>query len=189
MATAQQHGRRTLLLIAASFFVPIAVAAWMYYSGSSWRPAETTQLGDLITPPRLIPDTALAADDDTQRLHGSWNLLVLSGASCSSACNEAIDHVQRVRLSLGPKMSRVQTVYLPAAATAIPVNMQSDYPAMHILAPELSGDIRSVVGDFTEGQVFLVDPLGNLMMQYEPDTEMAAIRKDLARLLNLSGIG
>jgi hypothetical protein len=53
----------------------------------------------------------------------------------------------------------------------------------------VSSDIRSVVGDFTEGQVFLVDPLGNLMMQYAPDTEMAAIRKDLARLLNLSGIG
>lgn len=188
MTAAQQRGRRTLLLIAASFFVPIAVAAWMYYSGNSWRPAETTQLGDLITPPRFLADTALAADDDTQRLHGSWNLLVLSGASCSTACYAALDHVQRVRLSLGPKRSRVQTVYLPAAA-ATPVEMQNDYPAMHILAPEVSSDIRSVVGDFTEGQVFLVDPLGNLMMQYAPDTEMAAIRKDLARLLNLSGIG
>ena len=188
MTTAQQRGRRTLLLIAACFFLPIAVAAYMYYSGSSWRPADSTQFGDLITPPRVLPDVPLG-NDAAQSLHGSWSLLVLADTNCSAVCDEALDHVKRVRLSLGPKMSRVQAIYLPATATAIAQNIESAHPGLVVLAPDQSAELRAIVGQYSDGQVFLVDPLGNLMMEYAAGTEMSAIRKDLTHLLNLSGIG
>jgi glutathione peroxidase-family protein len=38
-------------------------------------------------------------------------------------------------------------------------------------------------------RVYLVDPLGNLMMRYEPDDEPKGMIKDLERLLKYSGLG
>jgi len=37
--------------------------------------------------------------------------------------------------------------------------------------------------------IWLVDPLGNLMMRYPPDADAARIRRDMTRLLKYSRIG
>ena len=39
------------------------------------------------------------------------------------------------------------------------------------------------------GRVYLVDPLGNLMMSYQPEDEPSGMIKDLERLLKYSGLG
>ena len=39
------------------------------------------------------------------------------------------------------------------------------------------------------GRVYLVDPLGNLMMGYQPEDEPSGMIKDLERLLKYSGLG
>jgi hypothetical protein len=86
-------------------------------------------------------------------------------------------------------MPRVQTIYLPQFETAITTDLRAGHPALAIIKPDDSAELRRIVGNYAEGQIFLVDPLGNLMMQYAPGTEMADIRKDLGHLLKLSGIG
>ena len=58
-----------------------------------------------------------------------------------------------------------------------------------IAAPDATRDIRDIVGPYEPGQIFMIDPLGNLMMSYPPGTDMGNVRKDLAHLLKLSGIG
>jgi hypothetical protein len=40
-----------------------------------------------------------------------------------------------------------------------------------------------------EGMLLLVDPLGNIMMQYEPGFDPYKVEKDLKKLLNVSQIG
>jgi hypothetical protein len=189
MNTAQQRGRRILLLIAATFLLPIALAAYMYYSGSNWLLIESTTNGELITPPRTLPDTLLTSGADPKQLYGHWNLAVLADAQCDALCTQALEHIRQIRLSLGPKMPRVQTLYLPRAVTAIPEAVATEHPALIVVAPDVSTDIRRIVGEYNNGQIFLVDPLGNLMMQYTPDASMGDVRKDLGHLLKLSGIG
>jgi hypothetical protein len=39
------------------------------------------------------------------------------------------------------------------------------------------------------GRVYLVDPIGNLVLSYAPDADPSGMRKDLARLLRLSQVG
>jgi len=48
-------------------------------------------------------------------------------------------------------------------------------------------DIRK--GDIPEGMMFLIDPLGNLMMQYEPGFDPYQVKSDLMHLLKISQIG
>jgi hypothetical protein len=39
------------------------------------------------------------------------------------------------------------------------------------------------------GRVYLIDPIGNLVLSYAPDADPSGMRKDLARLLRLSQVG
>jgi hypothetical protein len=48
-------------------------------------------------------------------------------------------------------------------------------------------DIRQ--GNIPDGMLFLMDPLGNLMMQYEPGFDTYKVRDDLMHLLRISQIG
>ena len=54
------------------------------------------------------------------------------------------------------------------------------------LAKKMS-DIRG--GTVPEGMLFLIDPLGNLMMQYEPGFNAYKVKDDLMHLLRISQIG
>ena len=57
------------------------------------------------------------------------------------------------------------------------------------MPPEVSGEIREIIGSYENAEIFMVDPLGNLMMRYAPGTDMGDVRKDIAHLFKLSGIG
>jgi hypothetical protein len=188
MTNAQTRGRRTLVLIALIFATPIVAAMYMYYSGSSLGPVNQTVYGELVTPPRPLPETALQTDADA-RLRKLWTLAVLADAECASSCSEALVHMRQIRLSLGPKMPRLQTVYLPAQSAAIAPDLPQQHPKLIIAEPNSTTAIRELIGAYQPGQIFMIDPLGNLMMSYPPGTDMGDIRKDLAHLLKLSGIG
>ena len=44
-------------------------------------------------------------------------------------------------------------------------------------------------GGISDGMLFLIDPLGNLMMQYEPGFDPYKVKNDLLHLLKISQIG
>jgi hypothetical protein len=44
-------------------------------------------------------------------------------------------------------------------------------------------------GEVPDGMLFLIDPLGNLMMQYEPGFDTYQVKSDLMHLLRISQIG
>ena len=188
MSDKKQSGRKILLLITVIFVAPIFFAMYMYYSDSNWRPAISANRGQLITPVRIIPDISLTNAADANNLYGAWSLLVLTTDQCDIVCADTLIRIRQIRLSLGPKMTKVQTLYLPAQHTEIPKNIHEEHPALNIIEPQRSENMRAIIGEFTNGEVFIVDPLGNLMMRYTPDAPMNDIRKDLGQLLKLSGI-
>ena len=188
MSNAQQEGRRTLIIISLLFISPIIIAVYMYFGGSSWVPGTSTEHGELIKPPRTLPDTPIRGQDDQFRK--IWSLVVVADKSCDADCITALEHIRQIRLSLGPKMTRMQTVFLPASETAIaPVLLNGEHPKLIVVPPEVNGEFREIIGPYENAEIFMVDPLGNLMMRYAPGTGMGDIRKDIAHLYKLSGIG
>jgi hypothetical protein len=179
MNEAQAKGRRTLILIMLLFSLPIAGAMYMYYSGTA-VPITSTVKGNLISPPRLLPEKSFRK---------VWSLVVVADQECDSTCLSSLEHIRQIRLSLGPKMTRMQTLYLPGAATAIRPELSTEHPKLIVVQPENSTSTRALIGNFENGEVFMVDPLGNLMMSYPAGSDMGDIRKDVAHLLKLSGIG
>ena len=179
MNDAQARGRRTLLLISLLFALPIVAAMYMYFAGTA-IPLSSTVKGQLITPPKLLPGETFLK---------TWSLVVLADNECDTACLSSLENIRQVRLSLGPKMTRMQTVFVPATDTAITPELTTDHPVLVVIEPVTSKETREIIGSFSNGEVFLVDPLGNLMMSYPAGTGMGDIRADVAHLLKLSGIG
>ena len=57
-------------------------------------------------------------------------------------------------------------------------------------AARLAKKIRAIrEGNIPDGMLFLIDPLGNLMMQYEPGFNTYKVKDDLMHLLRISQIG
>ncbi len=189
MTSAQTRGRLTLVAIALLFALPIAVAMYFYFADNGWRPGENTQYGDLITPPVSLPDVALTREEPTAHLREVWTLMVPVGADCDATCADALDKARQVRRWLGPKIHRLQTLALPATQDALSSALLQENPQLIVAEPQLSADIRAAIGSYNNGQIFLVDPFGNMMMSYRPGTDMGDIRKDLGHLLRISTIG
>src|ERR1041384_8187922 len=64
MQDSRARGRRTLLIVAAIFLVPV-IAAFALYYGKLWRPSGSSSKGELITPARPLVVTGLQNADGT----------------------------------------------------------------------------------------------------------------------------
>lgn len=194
-AAARRSGRRNFLLLASLFFVPFAAAVWLYYS-SAWRPPLAAR-GELIDPPRPLPAIALMLPDggsaSPEALRGSWSLVYLGEKSCAEVCIEALAQLARVRLALDKDAMRVQRVLLHAGACCAPGFPGPDDQDLLVLGATGAGGAAFLAlfprAPYGSPSIYVVDPLGNLMMRHSAADSAEGLLKDLERLLRLSSIG
>ncbi len=62
-------------------------------------------------------------------------------------------------------------------------------PLLALLPPRGPGNTRAGGDDATAEVIYLIDPLGNLMMSYAPGAKPKGMLEDMKRLLRLSQIG
>jgi cytochrome oxidase Cu insertion factor (SCO1/SenC/PrrC family) len=167
LPSAAVRGRLPLALLAAVFLGPLALSFWLYYGGARFRPPGRVNYGELVAPPRSLPEvrpTTLAGQPIAPGfLRGTWSLVYVAAGACDGRCRQALADTRAVRLALERDGTRVQRVL-----AAFP-----DYGAPVAAA----------------GRTYLVDPLGNLLMSYPPGADRAGILKDLKQLLRLSHVG
>lgn len=194
---AQARGRRLLLGVAALFFVPLALSFWLYYAGG-WRPAGTTNKGELITPARPLENVPFTLPDGTTSaradlLKNKWTLLHFGSGRCATEeCRHALWVMRQTRQLLAADMDRVQRVFIARA----------DCCDMDFLAKEHAGlevvraDDPSTADFFSQfppqdqaHSIYVVDPLGNLMMRWDARENPKGLLSDMKKLLKLSHIG
>jgi hypothetical protein len=194
-ATRRRAGRRNFLILASLFFVPFAVAIWLYYS-SAWRPPNAAH-GELIDPPRLLPAIALTLPDggraSPEVLRGAWSLVYLGDSSCAEGCTKMLAELARVRLALDKDAMRVQRVLLHAGDCCAPgFPGPGDEDLLVLGATGAEGQVFLALfppAPYGMDSIYVVDPLGNLMMRHAATGGAQALLKDLERLLRLSSIG
>jgi hypothetical protein len=192
----QRKARRTLSLLAVVFLGPMVVAVVLYYTDFRWRPSGTTQHGVLYQPPRPLPDVAMAIVDaagGNATLRGKWTLIYIGPGDCQAPCRAALDAMRQVRRALGRDMDRVQRLYVVTAGTADTSFLTQEHSGIGIVADSRAAhDLAGQTGQADQGgagDIFLTDPLGNLVMRYPAGTTMKGIYGDLKHLLTVSTIG
>ena len=201
--------RRILIGVALMFFAPLALSFYLYY-GKSWHPGGRVNAGELIDPARPLPALALplalplavppappaagGAQTNPQFLKGKWTFLYVQHGRCDDECRRHLYDTRQVRLALDREMNRVQRVFigdgdccdlkelLAAHPDLIAVRQSAADDSLLALLPERSGALNS-------HRVYLIDPLGNLMMFYAADARPKGMLEDMKRLLRLSSIG
>lgn len=188
--------RRQLLLIALLFLLPVALAFYLYYGHGNWRPADTTNHGELILPPRALPAVTLrgpAGSASERPFDNAWSLIYVGDGSCDARCREALYVMRQVRLALNRDSDRVQRVFLYRGDCCNePYFSQQQQGLIRLnLDSDVGGRLlRAFPAPAAEsGRIWLADPHGNLMMSYPSGVDAGGMLADLKRLLKLSHIG
>ena len=195
--------RQGLVLLLLIFLAPTFVAWVMHNSGEGgWQPEGQTNKGTLVHPARPLSMPAeLRAGDVALNdyLQGKWTLLYIGDADCDDVCNTNLYHMRQVHTLQNEHMRRVQRLFLLRSET-IPESLASlleqEYSTMTVtritaeqaqqIAPDFLIDGVAMQG---AERIYIIDPLGNLMMYYPPGADPGGMHKDLKKLLKYSKIG
>jgi len=185
-----RSGRIKMLAIAALCLAPFIAALIAYYY---WQPQGGMNYGELI-PARPLSDPPLRHLDQRafrlSELKGKWILLQLDQANCAAACKTKLYNMRQVRLAQGREMERVERVWLILDEAPLETQLMREYDGTRMLraaGSPLLAEFPPSSG--VRDHIYLIDPLGNLMLRFPENADPRKMRKDLARLLRASRIG
>lgn len=193
----------TLFLIFLVIIVPI-ILAWMMIKYAHHHEFKKSNHGVLISPPspnlQAINFYDLKHHDkfSGERLMGKWWIAYVSPEKCFQECQENLYNLRQLQIALGKDSTRVGRIFVtqPGCPSAFCESYLTEYyPEMQRIAFE-SADfnklfLKSTLSTTSEtlGQIYIIDPLGNVILYYDPDTEPKNILSDLKRLLKVSKVG
>ena len=181
----KKSNRFTLYAVFGVTAVPLMIAIVMYFN--LWAvPDGRTNFGQLLLPPNQIHQVQLLQENDTpwsQEGAGKrWLAVYLTPQNCDQSCQEATHLLRQINIALGKEAHRV-TRLLVRQAGSFDSQLKQDYPALVQLKSQVSDAFKMGEG------IYLVDPLGNIMMYYSKDFVGKELLKDLKKLLKNSNIG
>ena len=179
-------GRRTLLLLAVVAIAPVIASYSAYY----FFPREQrTNYGELLTTAPAPPLSGTRADGQPfalAQLHGKWALIVSAPGGCDALCAQALHATRQARTIQGREMERVQRVWLVT-------DLSTPDPALLAQHPDLlvARVTREALAGLPAGaeRIYVIDPLGNLVLAFPSDPDIKRAAKDIERLLRASRIG
>ncbi|OGS99525.1 MAG: cytochrome C oxidase subunit I [Gallionellales bacterium RBG_16_56_9] len=190
----QTSGRWKALAILAICLLPLAASYFTYYV---IKPQARTNYGTLLEP-RDYPIPALQATalDGTpaglDAYQGKWIMLQVDSAQCPQPCRNKLFQMRQLRLTQGRERDRVERVWLVTDQNPVETQLLREYDGTHLLRvrPEIVKNwLPATAGTTVADHIYMIDPLGNLMMRFPKDADPNKIKKDLTRLLKASSIG
>ena len=185
---------RTLAVLAALFVLPLALAFFTYY-GTGWRPSAHVNHGVLLVPARPLPQVDLPRVSPAAAapiFHRHWSLVYLGAGDCRSDCRNALYVMRQTRLALNNDMTRVERVFLVTAACCDLTFLAHEQAGLQVLdgsGPAAAPLLAQFPVAAREHTLYIVDPLGNLLMSYDTRENPRGLLQDLKQLLALSHIG
>ena len=182
---ARAKGRRTLLLLALVVITPVIASYSAYY----FFPREQrTNYGELLaTPaPALAGTRADGQPFALAQLKGKWVLAAGAPGACDAACTGALHATRQARTIQGREMERVQRVWLVTDDDVPDPALLAQHPDLMVVHVP-----RSTAAALPAGadRIYLIDPLGNLVLAFPGDPDIRKVAKDIERVLKASRIG
>lgn len=179
-------------------FIPFGIA-WMMINNPQWLSSPTNR-GELIIPPVTTERAELTgydrfSIDNLSELNGRWVMVnVIPEKTCDQVCLDAIYKTRQIRLMMSKDLTRIRRVTLifDPIKPNISAGWWKDDVRLLRAKPDktLIGKLEKIrAGKVPDGMLFLMDPFGNLMMQYEPGFDPYDVKADLKKLLRISQIG
>jgi len=182
--TQQRKGRLQLIVLIALAVIPMLLAASMY-KWRFWVPESRNYHGELLGDGRTLADLGVGGD-----IPQTWLLLVSAPDDCLADCRELVYLARQIHIALGREASRAN--HALAMDKTLPADYQEqlarEYPQLARFYLNLAR-YQTIAVDNKTPQLWIIDPLGNLVLRYAPGSNGKEVLKDLQLLLKLSKIG
>jgi cytochrome oxidase Cu insertion factor (SCO1/SenC/PrrC family) len=186
----RRSGRLKAFFILLVCAAPTIAAYLAYYV---WQPQGRTNHGDLIEPRPVAAAAFTAADGrafSLADLKGKWVLVQFDDAACGEACARKLFNMRQSRLAQGREMDRIERVWVVLDAGATNPEVAKLVDDAHVVRAKDSGVMAQFPApESVRDHVYLVDPLGNLMLRFPREADPRKMMKDLSRLLKASRVG
>ncbi|AUT49990.1 hypothetical protein C2U31_06065 [Achromobacter sp. AONIH1] len=191
-----------MVLVFLCTLAPI-VAAFVVYYNPQWWPDDASNYGTLVTPQRPMPaagELTLTTLDgqpfDLRTLKGKWLLVAADGAACPESCARKLYIARNSHASQGKNVDRLARVWFITDDAPVPDKVLEAYKGTIMLRADpgqlarflLAGQQQQAAPALA-APIWIIDPLGNLMMQYPADADGVKVRKDVSKLVYNSRVG
>jgi hypothetical protein len=174
------------LLIAAVVVAPVVASYAVYYL----FPREAAVNYGTLLPTAPAPAIEGARADGSPfrltDLRGRWVLLASGRGDCDASCERRLYATRQARTMQGKEQDRVVRAWLVVGETAPSPALLAQHPGLVVVRVREAALAQLPGG---AAPLYLVDPLGNLVLRYPEDPDIKGMAKDLTRLLKASGIG
>ncbi len=183
-----------LFIVLAICAAPLILSYFFYYV---IKPEGRTNYGDLIDPRAYpIPELGIQQLDGKpallEQFAGKWILFQVDQAACAKPCTDKLYYMRQLRLTQGKEMDRIERVWLITDDAPLDTALMKQYDGTRLLrvdAKKLAAWLPVKDGTQAADHLYMIDPLGNLMMRFPKDPDANKIKKDITRLLKASRIG
>ncbi|MCH6585272.1 MAG: hypothetical protein IH810_05515 [Proteobacteria bacterium] len=170
---------------------PIALSYLLFFWGGA--PSGSVNYGELIEV-KVLPDVALRKTDgvtfNISQLRGKWIMLVVDSGKCDESCRKKLYFMRQVRLMQKTEMERIERVWLIDDGRIPDTNITEDFKGTVLVNAKDNELLKAIPAKISQhDHIYMIDPLGNLMMRFPKDVDPSRMAKDLKRLLKVSQIG
>ena len=186
----------TALLIFLTPILVITVSTVWYYSG--YGPEERVNYGHLLTDPIDVGNLNLELDYqnlNVDSMERKWMLVHFINDTCLESCADLIYVARQVNVLLARQQTRVKR-YIAAPLEIKPKleNFFSTYPDLNFIDVKDQSKINEAfnkngIDPFAQPNMFVVDPIGNVILHYSGEVDGKKLLADLKKLLGASKIG
>ena len=186
----------TALLIFLTPIIVITVSTVWYYSG--YGPEEKVNYGRLLSEPIDVGTLDLELDYqnlNVDSMERKWMLVHFINDACLESCADLIYVARQVNVLLARQQTRVKR-YIAAPLKVKPKleNFFTTYQDLNFIEiKDQSKTVRefkkSGIDPFAQPNMFVIDPIGNIILHYSGEVDGKKLLADLKKLLGASKIG
>jgi hypothetical protein len=171
--------RNKLVLIGLVCAAPLVLGTLAYYL--RWEVGAPSNYGELL-PPR-----ELSGPPFEPRLRGKWVLVAFDAAGCDAWCEKKLYYLRQLRRAQGKDMERVVRLWVVTGGGAPRAELLQAFEGTEVFHAGYKF-VHRFPGNAAD-HLYLVDPLGNLMMRWPRDADPSRMLKDLQRLMKVAASG
>lgn len=199
-----KRGRWKLLLVLLVCASPLIASYVTYYV---IKPQSRTNYGALIDPaahpiPPLSTTTLDGRSVALTDFAGKWLMVKVGGSACNAVCHDQMYAIRQLRSMQGKEADRIERIWLITDKEPLETVLIRELDGMQMLRADpaaVAAWLPTAPDAPLDGAIFLVDPLGHLMMRFPavpgnaPEADKLAhyakVKKDIAKVLKASAIG
>jgi hypothetical protein len=193
-AVQKQTGHRKMFFVLAICAAPLIASYFTYYV---IKPQSRTNYGDLIDPrahpaPQLGAATLDGKSVSLDAWKGKWIMLQVDSGNCEDACKKKLLDMRQLRLMQGKEMDRIERVWLITDDKPVETIVLREFDGTRVLRAsrdQVNAWLPADPGGSPADHIYMIDPLGNLMMRFPKNPDPSKMKKDIAKLLKASRIG